>query len=467
MNDIKRVLIIGAGITGLSVALKLSKQRIPVEIIEKESIVGGLGRSVRKGPHVMDIGPHSFFTENETIHEILNDLFGDDLKLIKREVKLFFKDRFLDYPLSARSVLFQMGIKTSVLSALSFMKSYFKSLRNRNDDEPENIEAWAIQNFGYYLCKIFFKPYTEQFWKMPARELSSRVIPSSTKMSLISTLKHILIKQYFYLTKKEPGTMTLVEREALPTYYPVSGFGDIAEKLKDLIEKRGGKVHVGWAVEEIKVLPDGSFTLTAKNSDARERFDGDVLVSTIPLNRFIPMLQPISDSQILAHAGKLHYLSLIVIYLVTERRNVLGCQYSYFLNRPYNRVSEMNLFSEKLSPDGQNLLSLEITCHSDSPEWRYSDEKLYEWCIPHLEEDGIIHRKDVKAFYVLKDPSVYPVYQRDYEKHLSYVNAYINRHKNLYSTGRQGQFFYGDIDQMMEMGFETGEKILATIRSEA
>ena len=35
----------------------------------------------------------------------------------------------------------------------------------------------------------------------------------------------------------------------------------------------------------------------------------------------------------------------------------------------------------------------------------------------------------------------------------------INNINNFYSIGRQGQFYYGDIDQMMRRGFDTAKKI--------
>jgi len=41
------------------------------------------------------------------------------------------------------------------------------------------------------------------------------------------------------------------------------------------------------------------------------------------------------------------------------------------------------------------------------------------------------------------------------------VNAFINKTKNFYSIGRQGQFYYGDIDQMTRFGFDTATDIMS------
>ena len=196
----KNVIILGGGISGLSVAWKLSEQGIPVYLVEQEEFVGGLAGSVRKGEYVFDFGPHTFFSDDDEIIKTVLDLYENGMPLSKRKAKLFFNNRYLDYPLSAKSVLFQMGLKNSVLSLLSFLKVSFYNNRNSKDNNEEyiNIKEWAIDNFGEYLFDIFFKPYTEAFWKMSTEELSPRIIPSSAKMSFIKTLKHLLIKPYLH-----------------------------------------------------------------------------------------------------------------------------------------------------------------------------------------------------------------------------------------------------------------------------
>ena len=57
-----------------------------------------------------------------------------------------------------------MGIKTSVLSVSSYLKSKLKN--SFVPSKIENFENWAISSFGSHLYKIFFKPYTENFWKV-------------------------------------------------------------------------------------------------------------------------------------------------------------------------------------------------------------------------------------------------------------------------------------------------------------
>jgi len=43
----KKIVVIGAGITGLSVAWKLSEKGYEVKIIEMDKFIGGLARSIK------------------------------------------------------------------------------------------------------------------------------------------------------------------------------------------------------------------------------------------------------------------------------------------------------------------------------------------------------------------------------------------------------------------------------------
>ncbi|WP_415300735.1 FAD-dependent oxidoreductase [Candidatus Pelagibacter sp. Uisw_134_02] len=456
----KEVIIIGGGISGLSVAWRLINKGFKVKIIEADDRVGGLAKSIKIDNYYFDIGPHSFFSEDKEVFESVMSLFkGEEsaMPFSKRTVKMWFRNRYVDYPLSAKSVLFQMGILSPFLSFLSFAKSYIKNIFVKEDkNKPLTIEDWAINNFGKYLFLNFFKPYTEQFWKIPTSELSHRVIPSSRKMDFAKTLKHLLISKYLELSKREPGKLSLVQRDSLPSYYPKKGFGEIGERIAKKIKENNMEIYFNEEVKEIEVNDKKLFTIKTENKS----FKSDYLISTIPINTIFPKFNPKPESQILNDSSKLEYLSLILVYLITKKKNVINCQYCYYIDRPYNRISEMNNFSNESSPSNENILSVEISCLKGSELWNLSKDEIYELCITSIEKDKIIKKEDIEDFKVIKVPSVYPIYRKDYEKYLNKTNEYFSKIKKFSSIGRQGQFYYGDIDQMVRLGFDAADKIV-------
>jgi protoporphyrinogen oxidase len=318
------------------------------------------------------------------------------------------------------------------------------------------VKQWAIDNFGKYLYLNFFKPYTEQFWKFKTSDLSYRVIPSSKKLNFAKTLKHLLINKYLELSKREPGKLSLVQREHLPCYYPKKGYGEIANRISEQIKNNGGEIHISHEVDKIIVNSNNFFDVKTKD----KTFSADFVISTIPLNRVITKIKPLHETKIIRSAKKLKYLSLIMLYLITKKKNVLGCQYCYFLDRPYNRISETNLFSENLSPQDENILAVEISCHFESETWKSSDEEIFSNCIQEIEKDNFLKKTDVINYKIIRVPSVYPIYKKDYEIHLKETEKYFAKIKNFFSIGRQGQFYYGDIDQMIRIGFDTADKII-------
>tara|TARA_Y100000782_G_scaffold90101_1_gene98428 strand:- start:90 stop:458 length:369 start_codon:yes stop_codon:yes gene_type:complete len=120
----------------------------------------------------------------------------------------------------------------------------------------------------------------------------------------------------------------------------------------------------------------------------------------------------------------------------------------------------MNSFSENLSPKDENILAVEISCHYESDVWKSSDEEIFSTCIQEIEKDNFLKKTDVINYKVIKVPSVYPIYRKDYEIHLKETEEYLAKIKNFFSIGRQGQFYYGDIDQMIRIGFDTADKII-------
>ncbi|MDD5097381.1 MAG: FAD-dependent oxidoreductase [Candidatus Omnitrophica bacterium] len=444
----KHLIILGAGISGLSAAWRASENSIKVDVFESGFSVGGLAGTMRQGQYSLDVGPHSFFSDDQEIVNLVCNLFENKLQPTPRKVKFYYRGKYMDYPLTAHGVLFQMGPLASIQAVGSFLKGkIFPKRRNFIAGEDETVEDWAITNFGGYLYRTFFKPYTEQFWKVPCSELSSRSIPTHTRMSFINTLK-LLLHQ-----KANKQGKSLIEREMRPTYYPDTGFVGIAEKIAKLIEKNHGQVHLGSEVTQVTQLPNGKMRIAYKCNGKKEEMEADQVISTIPLSLLAKMFAPAFAPKILASANKLEYRSLVVLGMLTQKQNILNCGYAYLLNRPFNRIFEMNEFSLKTSLPGENIIAVEIPCLSDSAIWKATKDELFNMCIASLAEDGFIGPGDIKKLFLVKAQYAYPIYRKDYAVHLAQVRDYLKKYSSLATLGRCGEFMYMDIDECMKRAF--------------
>ena len=157
MDKKHHVIILGAGSSGLSLAWRLASNGVKVDVLESHSQVGGLAGTVREGDYYLDYGPHSFFSEDNAILRTVLDLFDNTLTPQPRTVKFLYKGKYLDYPLTATSVLLQMGLISGLRAGFSFLKSKFAFGKSGGvNTEEETVEEWAKANFGNYLYESFW-----------------------------------------------------------------------------------------------------------------------------------------------------------------------------------------------------------------------------------------------------------------------------------------------------------------------
>lgn len=462
----KKVIVLGGGASGLGVAWKLAEKKVPVEVIELRNEIGGLAATVRKDDYYLDYGPHYFLSEKAEIIKKVTSLFkqdfGKDMPLLRRDARLLFRGKFLNYPLNIRNILFEIPFTESLLIVSSyFLRQFLESVKKlfKKDAPDKNFEVWARKNFGDYLFKIFFKPYTEQFWGIQCNKLAPRTLPTNTRLSFFKALKLVFHKK---ITKKGAS---LAEREmTLILRYPFKGIGMVLSAIAHKIKKLGNKVHMGYEVRKIKRNYNGTFTVIAIKKGRQKEFHADFLISTIPITLTIRMLEPPAPEDVLESSKKLGFLSFMVLYIVIPNRNVLSSSYLYFVGRPYNRISEMKKFSPYLCPKNENMVAVEISCLDTEQIWGYSKEQVLEMCIKFLEKDNIIKRKEIKKTFLLKARYAYPIYYHDHEPHLNRVLDYLKTIPDFEVTGRVGKYLYVDIDQCLTNSFALVDEIMPKLK---
>lgn len=442
------MIVLGAGVSGVSLAWRLAQQGISVCVLEADPVVGGLAKTHREGGYAIDVGAHSFFSDDPEILRVVFGLLGAPLAEQRRRVKLLYQGRYLDYPLTTQAVLWQMGLANGVASLAGFLaaKAFYRLPPVEHPDDW-SVEEWAIANFGWHLYRTFFQPYTEQFWKIPCAQLSARTIPTHTQMSFLHACRLLLRRAV------SGRNMSLAERETLPMYYPPGGFGAIPEAIAAAAVAAGATVRVDSPAERVELLGAGRVRVHHASPAGSAYVDGRHVVSTIPLDKLIPMLVPAAPGDVLASAARLEYRALRALGMVTDRQNILGCNYVYVLNHPYKRILDMNSFSPQSSPPGRNILTVDIPCVLGSAGWEVSKEELFDMCIGSLSADGFLDPGDVLDLVQVRSPAAYPVYRKGYRGELARVRAHLAAHDELSTLGRCGEFRYQDIDGCMQGAF--------------
>src|SRR5512133_1245838 len=96
------MLVVGAGLSGLTLASELATRGVAVTVVERCGGVGGLARTFRYGDRFFDVGPHRFHTDDEELRAWILEALGGEAARILRSSAVHAFGRFHDWPLRPR-----------------------------------------------------------------------------------------------------------------------------------------------------------------------------------------------------------------------------------------------------------------------------------------------------------------------------------------------------------------------------
>ena len=102
---------------------------------------------------------------------------------------------------------------------------------------------------------------------------------------------------------------------------------------------------------------------------------------------------------------------------------------------------------------------VEITCDFNDWRWKTSDYNIFDMAMKDLEKTGILKKADVEEYFTKKANHVYPIYSKNYKKHMKIILDYLDKISNLQTTGRQGLYNYNNTDHCIDMANKTAEYI--------
>jgi len=438
-----RVLITGAGPAGLTAAYELSKLGLRPTVLEADDQVGGLSRTVNYRGYRFDIGGHRFFSKVPLINELWEEILREDFLVRPRLSRIYYRERFFDYPLKAANALAGLGPVEAFLIGLSYTKA-----RLFPHAEETNFEQWVSNRFGDRLYQIFFKTYTEKVWGIPCTEISADWAAQRIKnLSLREALRSALLGS----KRGEDGEIitTLIDQFNYPRFGP----GMMWERCKDLLAARGHETVEGVRVERVRHRHGRVECVYGRRATGElAEFGAEHFISTMPLRELIHALDPPPPDEVIAAANRLRYRDYLTVVLIVKREEVFPDNWIY-IHAPevkMGRIQNYKNWSPEMTPDpSRTSLGLEYFLWEKDEEWDWPRERLVKLGVQECVRIGIVEPSEVEDGTVVRMKKAYPVYDQNYHESLAIIRNYLESFSNLQTVGRNGLHRYNNQDHSM------------------
>src|SRR5215510_7812379 len=141
------VVVLGAGPAGISAAWRLAERGVRVTVVDKDEAVGGMGKTIKVGPHFVDYGPHTFHiretAESRAIHDAIRPLFGHDPLILTRGTRVLLRGKEYVYPLELVQVLTGVSPFLSARILFDYAMATIKSTLSPPKRE-DSFEEWGV-----------------------------------------------------------------------------------------------------------------------------------------------------------------------------------------------------------------------------------------------------------------------------------------------------------------------------------
>jgi protoporphyrinogen oxidase len=433
------ILIVGAGLAGLSAAYHLSG--VPYCLYEREQEVGGLCRSYKKDGFTFDYTGHLLHFRQTEIKDLVERLLFGKLQKHARQSFIYSHRTYTEYPFQVNT----FGLPPEVVREC--LTGFIATLTNQQAGPPpkdRSFKQWILDNLGEGMAKHFMVPFNEKLWQVSLDELTSDwvswLVPKPELKDVINGALGIKDKAFGY----NPSFL-----------YPVSG--GIKILPESFVPGIDGIIHGAELVEVDSKRRRAVFRDHKQDKTRVERYES--LVSTIPIPelvcRCIDFPAPLKDA-----AAALRWVSVYNINLGIGREHVSDRHWIYFpeVEYPFYRAGFPMNFSPSLGRPGCSSMYVEM---SHKPTEHQSAEQLIDRVRAGLELAGILCPDDELVVSDVKDlPYAYVYFDHHRAQAMPAILAELES-RGIYSIGRYGRWEHTSMEDAIGQGKQVAERLRA------
>lgn len=426
--------ILGGGLTGLTLARLLLEQGEGVIVLEAEQEIGGLCRSKTAGGFTFDLGgSHIIFSRDAEVLAFMRTMIGENEQRNNRNTKIFYKGSYVKYPFE--NGLHELPPEDRFLCINGFIQNLIEVERDIVK-KPENFREWIYYTFGAGIAECYMVPYNEKIWKYPTEKMSLHWVDGRIPRPPVEDI-----------IKSAIGIETQGYVHQAVFSYPLDG--GIEALIRAIAKPVENFIRTGFRVTSIKKT--GTTWLV---SNGNETIPADRIICTIPVQHLLPCLDNV-PAEVIAACKALVYNSIACI-TIGINGTLPPISWMYIPDKKLgmtNRLSFPSNFSRHAAPEGCSSILAEITYQPGDEVAALPDTALIEEVTRMLDEMGICTRDRVIFSAVERQPFAYVVYDLAYQKNIAIVKEYCTN-AGIPLIGRFAQFEYLNMDGVIRSVFD-------------
>ncbi|MFN3202919.1 MAG: protoporphyrinogen/coproporphyrinogen oxidase [Bradymonadia bacterium] len=432
------ILIIGAGLAGLSTALHLEGRR-DFHIVESGDVVGGKALTEHRDGYAFDITGHWLHLRDAGIQQLVYRLLGEDhFTRVQRISRIWSHGVYTLYPYQANiHGLPPDVVHECLMGAIEADRSLPDHIEEA--DEPENFADWIKFYFGEGIAKHFMVPYNAKLWGVPATEITSRWCQRFVPRPRLSDI----VAGAVGMNREGMGY------NASFIYPKAGGIHSLSDALADAV----GHEHI-------------SLNTTVKHVDLTEKIatftDGrqikfERLVSSMPLPYLIDQLTPVAPQAVVDARHQLRWTATPYFNVGIKGPVKQPDHWIYVPEHewPMYRVGVFTNAIPEMAPEGCHSLYVEMA-DRETPLEQLAD-RVAEGLVAMQLIDSV---DQIEFMWPRHIGCAYVVYDHAYHGARETIHSWLHETGTL-SIGRYGEWKYCSMEDAMIDGRAAAEQLLA------
>jgi protoporphyrinogen oxidase len=439
-----KIIIIGAGPTGLGAAYRLKELGYnDFQVYERSPYIGGLASSFTDSAgFTWDIGGHVMFSHYKYYDQVFDKLMGDDFQLNMRECWVRMFGNWVPYPFQNNIRYLPKEVCYECLVGL------IEAQTRRDYKAASNFKEFIDAVFGDGIVKHFMGPYNFKVWAHPAEMMNKEWIGERVAVLDINrAIRNVVIGNDDFGWGPN-------NQFKFPLY---GGTGEFYRRFDKPLE---GHVNLNKTVDFINLLKkevrfkDGQIV----------RYDH--LISAMPLDKLCnDMLNGEVPREIKKATASLRHSGGYMVGIGIKQPCPSTKSWMYFPedNCPFYRVTYLSNYSPYMTPDKDRYYSL--LCETSYSDFKPVDgRRIVDDTIDGLVNAGLMKqedRHDVVDTWTYHANYSYPTPSVERDGILAQAIPFLEKH-GIYSRGRFGMWKYevSNTDHTLMQGVELVNKLM-------